>query len=170
MDYRKLMNYNLRNTLRPLRSEPFPDKLFEVMQLPQFELIVEQVLTFEEGTDGKLTVNYLKDVSLLLSLVPAVRGWNIEQHLLAERKTIYLAFAYDYQNHERYNTYQNVYQSCLKQIDHPAFHNLKTKGICRKLERNFLQYMAIYLQNCSTKRLKILLVRFVLDSVQTLMQ
>ena len=125
------MDDNLRNTLRSLRCEPFPDKLFEVMQLPQFELIVEQVLTFEEGSDGEMTVNYLKDVSLLLSLVPAVRECNIEQHLQAERKAIYLAFAYDHQNYERYNTYQNVYQSYLKQIDHPAFHDLKTKGICR---------------------------------------
>ena len=101
------------------------------MQLPQFELIVEQVLTFEEGSDEELTVNYLKDVSLLLSLVPAVRECNFEQHLQAERKTIYLAFAYEHQNYEHYNTYQNVYQSYLKQIDHPAFHDLKTKGICR---------------------------------------
>ena len=42
---------------------------------------------------------------------------------------ISLAFAYGHQNQARYNTYQNVYLSYLKQIDHPAFHDLKTKGI-----------------------------------------
>ena len=41
----------------------------------------------------------------------------------------YQAFAYDHQNYAHYNTYQNVYLSHLKQIDHPAFHDLKTKGI-----------------------------------------
>ena len=54
------------------------------MQLPQFEDIVQRVLTFEEGSNGELTVNYLKDVSLLLSLVFAVRECNIEKHLHVE--------------------------------------------------------------------------------------
>ena len=76
------------------------------MQLPQFEDIVKRVLTFEKGSDGDLTINYLKDISFLLSLVSAVRECNIAQHLLAERNVIYLAFDYDLQNYARYNTYQ----------------------------------------------------------------
>ena len=119
----------LRNTLRSLRYEPSPDKLHEVMHLPQFEDILKRVLIFEKGSDGELTVNCLKDVSLLLSLVSAIRVCNIDQHLQAERNIIYLAFAYDHQNYTRCNTYQKVYLSHLKQIDHPAFHDLKTKGI-----------------------------------------
>ena len=79
------------------------------MQLPQIEDIVKRVLTFEKGSDGELTINYLKNVSFLLSLVSAVRECNIEQHFLAERNVIYLAFAYDHQNYARYNPYQNVY-------------------------------------------------------------
>ena len=47
------------------------------MQLLQFEDIVERALTFEKGSDVELRVNYLKDVSLLLSLVSAVRECNI---------------------------------------------------------------------------------------------
>ena len=54
-----------------------PDKLHEVMQLLQFEDIVERALTFEKGSDVELRVNYLKDVSLFLSLVSAVRECNI---------------------------------------------------------------------------------------------
>ena len=92
------------------------------MQLPQFEDIVKRVLTFEKGSDGELTINYLKDVSFLLLLFSAVRKGNIDQHLLAERNVIYLAFAYDHENYARYNTYQNIYLSRLKQIDHRAFH------------------------------------------------
>ena len=129
IDELKLIDVTLETALRSLRSEPSPDKLREVLQLPQFEVIVEQILDFEKGSDGELTVNYLKDVSLLLSLVSAVRECNIEQHIQAERNMIYLAFAYDHHNYARYNTYQNVYLSYLKQIDHPAFHDLKSKGI-----------------------------------------
>ena len=92
------------------------------MQLSQFENIVRHVLTFEKGSDGELTINYLKDISFLLSLVSVVRECNIEQHLLAERNVIYQAFAYDHQNYARYNTYQNVYLSRFKQTDHSAFH------------------------------------------------
>ena len=141
------------------------------MQLPQFEGIVERGLTFEIRSDGELTVNYLKVVSVLLSLVSALRECNIEQDLQAESNMIYLAFAYDHQNHARYNTYQNVYLSHLKQIDHPAFHELKTKGVGESI--TVMKFSAIhgnFLQNCSTKRLKVLLVCFTLDSVQRLMQ
>ena len=92
-----LMYDTLRNVFRSLWCEPSPDKLHEVMQLPQFEDIVKRVLTFEKGSDGDLTINYLKDISFLLSLVSAVRECNIEQHLLAERNVICLAFAYDHQ-------------------------------------------------------------------------
>ena len=117
-----LMYDNLRNVLRSLRCEPSPDKLHEVMQLPQFEDIMKQVLTFEKGSDGELTINDLKDVSFLLPLVSAVRECNIEQHLLAESNVICLVLAYDHQNYVHYNTYQNVYLSHFKRIDHPAFH------------------------------------------------
>ena len=91
------------------------------MQLPQLEEIVKGVLTFEKGSDGELTINYLKDVSFLLPLVSAVHECNVEQHL-AGRNMICLAFAYDHQSYACYNTYQNVYLSSFKQIDHPAFH------------------------------------------------
>ena len=103
------------------------------MQLPQFEDIVERVLTFEKRSGGEMIVNYLKNVSFFLLLVSAVRECNIEQHLLTVRNKIYLAFAYDHQNYVRYNTYQNFYLYTLKQIDHPAFHDLKTRGIGRSI-------------------------------------
>ena len=97
------------------------------MQVHQFEDVVERVLTFGKGSE--LTVNYLKDFSLRLLLVSAVRECNIEQHRQAERNMIYLAFGYGHQNYARHNTYQNVCLSHLKETNHPAFHDLKTKGI-----------------------------------------
>ena len=53
------------------------DTLRNAMQLPQFEDIVEIVLNFEKVSDGELTVNYLKNISLLLSLVSTVRECNV---------------------------------------------------------------------------------------------
>ena len=117
------MDDTLKNALWSLRCEPSSDKLQEVMQLPQFEDIVERVLIFEKGSDGELTVNYWKDVSVFLPLVSALRECNIKQHLQSDRNMICLAFPYDHQNYACYDTYQNVYLSHLKQIYHPAFHN-----------------------------------------------
>ena len=134
----------------------------------QFEDIVERALTFEKGSDRELTVNYLKDVSLLLSLVSAVRECNIEQHLHAERNMNYLTFAYDHQNYAHYNTSKFLPIPSQTNRYHPAFHDLKTKGIGGSITGEI--FSAVHLQNCSTKRLKVLLFRFVLDSVQTLMQ
>ena len=98
------------------------------MLLLQFEDIVERALTFEKGSDRELTVNYLKDVSLLLSLVSAVRECNIEQHLHAGRNMNYLAFAYDHQNYAHYNTSKFLPIPSQTNRYHPAFHDLKTKG------------------------------------------
>ena len=58
LDDLKLMDNSLRNILWSLRCEPFLDKLHEVMELTQFEDIVESVLTFQKESDEEL--NYLK--------------------------------------------------------------------------------------------------------------
>ena len=41
----------------------------------------------------------------------------------------FLSFAYDHHNYTRYNTYQNVYLSDLKQSNHAAFEQLQSKGM-----------------------------------------
>ena len=65
----------------------------------------------------------------MLSLVSAVREANIEKHLQAEQKMIYLTFAYDHQNYARYSTYQNCYLNWLKQKNHSAIKDLTEKGM-----------------------------------------
>ena len=78
-----------------------------------------------------MTVSYLQDVSVLLSLVSAVRECNLEEHLQAERKLVDLALAFDFddQNYGRYNCYQNVFLRNLQQTSHPAFEELELKGL-----------------------------------------
>ena len=83
----------------------------------------------EDRSDGYLTVEYLKDVSTFLALVSAAREGCVERHLQAERKLIHLAFAYDHPNSSRYCTYQNIYLTHLKKINHPAYEDLRQKGM-----------------------------------------
>ena len=99
------------------------------MEQPDFKGLVKQILHFEQGSDAELTVAYLRDVSLTLSLVGSVREANIEKHLQAEQKMACLTHAYDHPNHARYEAYQNAYLMHLKQTGHDAYKELKIKGI-----------------------------------------
>ena len=106
----------LYSDLLDLRKSPSPVSLKQVVNSQNYGKLVTNILRCKERSDGELTVEYIKDVSILLALVSAVREGCIERHLQAERKLIHLAFAYDHPNYTRYYTYQNVYLTNLKQI------------------------------------------------------
>ena len=80
------------------------------------------------GTQSKITIQYLKDVSNLLALVSAVRENNIEKHLQAERRMLKQVFAFDHQNYARYLSYQHVFLRELQENGHPAFKDLVNYG------------------------------------------
>ena len=63
----------------------------------------------QNGTESKMTIAYLKDVSSLLALVAAVCHCNFELHLQTERGMIKHWFAFDHVNYARYLAYQQVY-------------------------------------------------------------
>ena len=81
-------------------------------------------------TDSKsrMTMQYMKDVSLILSIVSAVRENNFEKHLQAERKLLKLIFAFDHVNYARYNTYQHLLLTNLKNDSDDAYNNLVSHG------------------------------------------
>ena len=125
------MNLTLKEALTSLRKDPSPATLETLMNLEEFQSMALDIIQFQADSDGYFTVSYLRDVSLMLSLVAAVREGDIEKHLEAERKLSELTFAYDHQNYARYNTYQNSYILNLKQTDHEAYRELKKKGMGR---------------------------------------
>ena len=114
----------------------------------------------------------MKDVSLLLSLVSVVRECNIEQDLQAERNMNYLVFAYDHQNYARYNTSKFLPIPSRINRYHPAFHDLKTKGIGGSItgEKCSAVHGDLFTELFNKESKSTALLRFVLDSVQTLMQ
>ena len=94
------------------------------------------ILRCKERSDGELTVEYIKDVSVLLALVSAVREGCIERHLQVERITIHLVYlhlAYNHPYYSRHCAFQNVYLANLKQINHPAYEDFRQKGMCCSL-------------------------------------
>ena len=66
-------------------------------------------------TRSQMSIQYLRDISIMLSIVSAVREGCIDRHLQAEREFLKLAFAFDHVNYSRYNSYQHVLLSDLKQ-------------------------------------------------------
>ena len=123
------LSSDMVDVMRQLRFNPTTETIENLMKLQEFNDIVSCVLQYEKGSDAELTVNYVKDICLMLSLVAAVRESDIEKHLQAEQKMTCLSFAYDHHNYARYNTYQNVYLSDLKQSNHVAFQQFQSKGM-----------------------------------------
>ena len=64
---------NLQKKLQWLRSAPSPEGMEDVIVCPAFELLFQRIVQVEDGTECCMTVSYLKDVSLFLALVSAVR-------------------------------------------------------------------------------------------------
>ena len=65
----------------------------------------------QNGTESKMAIAYLKDVSSLLALVAAVRDCNFELRLKAEREMIKHCFAFDHVNYARYLAYQQTLET-----------------------------------------------------------
>ena len=111
-----------------LRKSPSKSTLENVMAMQSFKEMVASLLEDVQGTEKRLTIAYLKDVSALLSMVAAVRESNIELHLQAERNMIPLTFAFNHINYARYCTYQHVLLRSWQNEQSPAFQDLSELG------------------------------------------
>ena len=56
----------------------------EVIVCSAFELLVEKILQTSQGSESQMTAEYLKHISLFLSLEPAAREGEICRYLQAE--------------------------------------------------------------------------------------
>ena len=72
------MNGDLKKLLLQLKIEPTNENLKLVIRSVEFEELYNGIMHCEDGTESKMTVEYIKDVSSLLALVSAVRDNNLE--------------------------------------------------------------------------------------------
>ena len=123
-----LMDPALLAAVKSLRKNP-NSKTFEiVMSQPSLDSLVEDITVYKQYTEEHVTVSYLKDVSVMLSMLSAVREGVLRRHLQAERHVLNLVFAFDHQNYAKYCTYQHVYLESLRSVGHPAFDDLVSLG------------------------------------------
>ena len=108
--------------------KPSPEKRQNIIDNQNFQILCQNILEEQTGTESKMTIRYLKDVSSLLALVSALREKNLERHLEVERKMFKCCFAFDNINYAWYLSYQQVYLRSLEAYNSLAISNLKERG------------------------------------------
>ena len=101
------LDQDMRNMIAKLRSNPCSENLESLIGLPGFKDLCSSLMK-SEGTQAKMMVDYLNDVSAMLCFIAAVREKNIEAHLAAERVLLPKCFAFGHVNYARYLTFQYV--------------------------------------------------------------
>ena len=101
------LDADLLENLKTLRRNPDATIVESILSSASFQALYEN-FTKSSGPKCDMTLTYLKDVSLMLAIVSAVREGCLERHLQAERQFLKLIFAFDHVNYSRYNTYQHV--------------------------------------------------------------
>ena len=121
------MNETSREVIANLRNDPSPTNLQSLLGLPVFKEICA-TLMHSEGTQAKMMVEYLKDVSAMLCLIAAMREKSIETHLAAERTLLPKCFAFGHVNYARYLTFQHVNLQNVKMNHKDAWDDLVENG------------------------------------------
>ena len=78
----------LKSLFLNLRRKPTAENLNLILSNNEFQNLFAKILNNSHGTESKMTVCFLRDISTLLAMVSAVREKNFERHLLAEREMI----------------------------------------------------------------------------------
>ena len=82
------MDMELKSLFFNLRRKPTVENLNLTLSNNEFQNFLRKILNNFDGTESKMTVCFLRDVSALLAMVSTVRQKNLEQHLQAEREMI----------------------------------------------------------------------------------
>ena len=93
----------------------------------EFQSLQKNVVS-TSGTKSQMTLVYLKDISLLLSLVFAAREQNLDLHLPAEREILKLLHAHDHVHYSRCNTFQHVFLCDEKRTNSDIYKDLVEHG------------------------------------------
>eukprot|EP00794_Sanderia_malayensis_P016352 gene16352-17996_t len=117
----------LRQRIADLRIKPSSETLAAVIQQPEFKILLVNLL-HTTGTQSKMIVEYIRDVSAMLCLISSVREHSIERHLAAERALIPKCFAFGHPNYSRYLTYQHVRLLDIKSTERMVWDDLVKNG------------------------------------------
>ena len=106
--------------VKNIRLHPSPDSLNDLLSTSLWEGTKKNLLN-TSGTMVKWILQYITDVSALLSQITAYREKNIELHLQAQRYLLPLLFAFNHQLYSRYLTTHHVELTNLPSENPSAF-------------------------------------------------
>ena len=72
-----------------LRRNPTAENLNFILSKNEIQNLFRKILNNSHGTESKVAVCFLRDVSTLLAMVSAIREKNFEQHLQVEREIVH---------------------------------------------------------------------------------
>ena len=120
------VNNELLDNLQRLRDNPSLENVDLIISSNTFNDLYNRIFK-TTGTQGQITVAYLKDVSSLLSLVRSVRDGNFKLHMETQREMLKFCFSFNHINYARYMTYQHLFLSQLEIENHQTVIDLKSR-------------------------------------------
>ena len=118
----------MKKAIANLRKEANSSNLQALLHLDVFQEFCREVLIGSSGMQSQMVIQYLKDVSGMLSLIFSVREKWIELYAATERKLSPKLFAFDHINYARYLTVQHVELEKIELNNKDAWEDLKTNG------------------------------------------
>ena len=82
------MIFELKNLFTGLIQNPGFEKIDVIMKNEAFNVLFSKIMNDKVGTEAKMDIYFIKNVSSLLALVSAVRENNLEQHLQADQMKV----------------------------------------------------------------------------------
>ena len=92
------MIFELKNLFTGLTQKPRFEKIDVIMKNEIFNVLFSKIMNDKVGTEAKMDICFIKNVSSLLALVSAVRENNLEQHLQADLEMVKYCFAFNHIN------------------------------------------------------------------------
>ena len=123
----KVIDEVLFTGLVNVRKSVTAENVESVLTMKQYHQFQLQLLA-TTGTQSKMTVMLLKDISLMLSFIASARESNIDLHFECERQFLSLAHAFDHVNYARWGSFQHVKLEEMKRLATDAYRNLQTVG------------------------------------------
>ena len=114
------------------------------MKNEAFNVLFSKIMNDTVGTEAKIDICFIKNVSSLLALVSAMQGNNFERHLQADREMVKYYFAFNHINYTCHVSYQQVYLRELQSINNNAMMNLTQRGFGDSLSGNSFSLLARY--------------------------
>ena len=86
------MNFELKNLFTCLTQNPGLEKIDVIIKNEALNVLFSKIIDDTVGTEAKMDIRFIKNVSSLLTLVSTVRENNFERHLQAEREMVKYCF------------------------------------------------------------------------------